>query len=132
MNEIKKNKPQISKKKNIDKKSDSKKQNLKLNLETLQNNLKEVQDENLRYLAEIDNLRKRFDKEREDTFKYAITEFANEIILVADNFERLKNSISPTKNDSNENVKPLLDGVDLIFKDFLSTLEKFDIKKIDC
>ena len=132
MNEIKKNKPQISKKKNIDKKSDSKKQNLKLNLETLQNNLKEVQDENLRYLAEIDNLRKRFDKEREDTFKYAVTEFANEIILVADNFTRVIESISLIKKENNDSVKPLIEGVDLIYKDFLKTLEKFEIKKIDC
>ena len=37
----------------------------------------------------------------------------------------------PVEN-SNDNVKPLIDGIDLIFKDFLKTLEKFEIKKIDC
>ena len=134
MDKLKKNKQQRAESnKNLDKTSNiKKKENLKNNFESLQNDLKKVKEDNLRYLAEIDNLRKRFDKEREDTFKYAITEFANEIILVADNFIRVIESISSINKDGNDNVKPLIDGIDLIFKDFLKTLEKFDIKRIDC
>ena len=134
MDNIKKNKPQVTEtNKDINKKPNiKKKQNLKINFENLQKDFKKVKEDNLRYLAEIDNLRKRFDKERDDTFKYAVTEFANEIILVADNFTRVMESISSINKDSNDNVKSLIDGVDLIFKDFLKTLEKFDIKKIDC
>ena len=60
------------------------------------------------------------------------TSGANEIILVADNFIRVIESISSINKDGNDNVKPLIDGIDLIFKDFLKTLEKFDIKRIDC
>ena len=134
MDKLKKNKQQTAESnKNLDKTSNiKKKENLKINFESLQNDLKKVKEDNLRYLAEIDNLRKRFDKEREDTFKYAVTEFANEIILVVDNFSRVMESISSINKNSNDNVKPLIDGIDLIFKDFLKTLEKFDIKKIDC
>ena len=134
MDKLKKNKQQREESnKNLDKTSNiKKKENLKINFKTLQNDLKKVKEDNLRYLAEIDNLRKRFDKEREDTFKYAVTEFANEIILVVDNFSRVMESISSINKNSNDNVKPLIDGIDLIFKDFLKTLEKFDIKKIDC
>ena len=134
MDKIKKNKSEVTEtNKNINKKLNiKKKKNLKVNFENLQKDFKKVKEENLRYLAEIDNLRKRFDKERDDTFKYAVTEFANEIILVADNFTRVMESISSINKDGNDNVKPLIDGVDLIFKDFLNTLEKFDIKKIDC
>ena len=134
MDKLKKNKQQRAESnKNLDKTSNiKKKENLKINFESLQNDLKKVKEDNLRYLAEIDNLRKRFDKEREDTFKYAVTEFANEIILVADNFIRVIESISSINKDGNDNVKPLIDGIDLIFKDFLKTLEKFDIKRIDC
>ena len=134
MDKLKKNKQQRTESnKNLDKTSNiKKKENLKINFESLQNDLKKVKEDNLRYLAEIDNLRKRFDKEREDTFKYAVTEFANEIILVVDNFIRVIESISSINKDSNDNVKPLIDGIDLIFKDFLKTLEKFDIKRIDC
>ena len=134
MDKLKKNKPQIKESnKNLNKKLNiKKKENLKINLESLQNEFKKAKETNLRLLAEIENLRKRFDKEREDTFKYAVTEFANEIILVVDNFIRVMESISSINKDSNDNVKPLIDGIDLIFKDFLKTLEKFDIKKIDC
>ena len=134
MDKIKKNKSQIKESnKNLNKKLNiKKKENLKINLESLQNEFKKAKETNLRLLAEIENLRKRFDREREDTFKYAVTEFANEIILVVDNFSRVMESISLIKKDNNDNVKPLIDGIDLIFKDFLKTLEKFDIKKIDC
>jgi len=134
MDKLKKNKPQIKESnKNLNKKLNIKKEeNLKINLESLQNEFKKAKETNLRLLAEIENLRKRFDKEREDTFKYAVTEFANEIILVVDNFSRVMESISSINKNSNDNVKPLIDGIDLIFKDFLKTLEKFDIKKIDC
>ena len=134
MDKLKKNKQQKAESnKNLDKTSNiKKKENLKINFKNLQNDLKKVKEDNLRYLAEIDNLRKRFDKEREDTFKYAVTEFANEIILVVDNFIRVIESISSINKDGNDNVKPLIDGIDLIFKDFLKTLEKFDIKRIDC
>ena len=125
MDKLKK-KPQ----KNKSNKNIKKKENI--NFENLKNDLNKAKEDNLRYLAEIDNLTKRFDKERESTFKYAITEFANEIILVADNFARVMDSISLIKKDNKDSVKPLIEGIELIFKDFLKTLEKFEIKQIDC
>ncbi len=134
MDKLKKNKPQTTEsKKNLNKKLNiDKKESSKISLKSLQNELKKAKEDNLRYLAEIDNLSKRFDREREDTFKYAVTEFANEIILVGDNFVRVIESISLIKKDDKDKVKPLIEGVDLIFKDFLKTLEKFEIKQIDC
>ena len=134
MDKLKKNKSQTTEsKKNLNKKLNiNKKESSKINLKSLQNELKKAKEDNLRYLAEIDNLSKRFDREREDTFKYAVTEFANEIILVADNFVRVIESISLINKDDKHKVKPLIEGVDLIFKDFLKTLEKFEIKQIDC
>ena len=134
MDKLKKHKSQTTEsKKNLNKKLNiNKKGSSKINLKSLQNELKKAKEDNLRYLAEIDNLSKRFDREREDTFKYAVTEFANEIILVADNFVRVIESISLIKKDDKDKVKPLIEGIDLIFKDFLKTLEKFEIKQIDC
>ena len=116
---------------NSDKKINIKKKHNKNNLKSLETELKKIKDDNLRHLAEIDNLRKRFDKEKEDIFRYAITDFANEIIVVVDNFERMKNNISSIYNKNDEKLKSLVDGIELTYKDFLSTLEKFDIKKID-
>ena len=52
--------------------------------------------------------------------------------MVADNFTRVMESISLIKKDNNDSVKTLTEGVNLIYKDFLRTLEKFEIKKIDC
>ena len=134
MDKLKKHKPQTTEsKKNLNKKLNiNKKKNLKSNWQSLQNELKKAKEDNLRYLAEIDNLTKRHDKERGDTFKYAVTEFANEIILVVDNFVRVIESISLIKKEDKDKVKPLIEGIDLIYKDFLKTLEKFEIKQIDC
>ena len=134
MDKLKKYKPQTTESKNNLNKplNINKKESSKINLKSLRNELKKAKENNLRHLAEIDNLTKRFNKEREDTFKYAVTEFANEIILVADNFVRVIESISLIKEDDKGKVKPLIEGVDLIFKDFLKTLEKFEIKQIDC
>ena len=134
MDKFKKHKAETTESKNnLNKQPNiNKKESSKINLKSLRNELKKAKENNLRYLAEIDNLTKRFDKEREDTFKYAVTEFANEIILVADNFVRVIESISLINKDDKDKVKPLIEGVDLIFKDFLKTLEKFEIKQIDC
>ena len=134
MDKFKKHKAETTESKNnLNKQPNiNKKESSKINLKSLRNELKKSKENNLRYLAEIDNLTKRFDKEREDTFKYAVTEFANEIILVADNFVRVIESISLINKDDKDKVKPLIEGVDLIFKDFLKTLEKFEIKQIDC
>ena len=134
MDKLKKYKPQTTESKNNLNKplNINKKESSKINLKSLRNELKKAKENNLRHLAEIDNLTKRFNKEREDTFKYAVTEFANEIILVADNFVRVIESISLINKDDKDKVKPLIEGVDLIFKDFLKTLEKFEIKQIDC
>ncbi len=134
MDKLKKNKPQKTEtKNNLNKKINiNKKESLKINLKSLQNELQKAKEDNLRYLAEIDNLTKRHDKERGDTFKYAVTEFANEIILVVDNFVRVIESISLIKKEDKDKVKPLIEGIDLIYKDFLKTLEKFEIKQIDC
>ena len=134
MDKFKKHKAETTESKNnLNKQPNiNKKESSKINLKSLRNELKKAKENNLRYLAEIDNLTKRFHKEREDTFKYAVTEFANEIILVADNFVRVTESISLINKDDKDKVKPLIEGVDLIFKDFLKTLEKFEIKQIDC
>ena len=126
MDQFKKNKLNINKsnKKKITKE--------KINyLKNLENQVTKLKDDNLRYAAEIDNLRKRFDKEKEDIYKYAITNFANEIILVVDNFERMLENVSSIDNKNNEKLKPVIEGIELTFKNFVSTLEKFEIKKID-
>ena len=68
-------------------------------------------------------------KEQSDALKYGIANFAKEIINIGDNIERAKSSISDDVR-SNDSIKSVVDGLDLIAQSTLSTFEKIGIKKI--
>ena len=97
------------------------------NLETidsLKKELSENKDKLLRSLAESENTRKQMEKIRIETNKYGVQPLAREILNVVDNFNRALN----LKDDNNE--KGLEEGLNLIQKEILSILEKFNVKKI--
>ena len=97
------------------------------NLETidsLKKKLSENKDKLLRSLAESENTRKQMEKIRIETNKYGVQPLAREILNVVDNFNRALN----LKDDNNE--KGLEEGLNLIQKEILSILEKFNVKKI--
>lgn len=77
-------------------------------------------------LADNENLRKRFEKEKEDLIKYSVSKFAKGILQVVDNIERALNNI-PDK----EEFKTVKDGIKITEKELLSILEKNNIKKIE-
>jgi len=81
----------------------------------------------LRSLAEGENVRRRTDREKKDTSKYAITNFAREIISVADNLNRALTSVSEEKMGQNEDLKNLFIGIQMTHSQFLSSLEQFNI-----
>ena len=90
----------------------------------------ELKDRLLRSLAEIENVRRRADKEREDTAKYAVSNFAREIVSVADNLRLTLESAQ--KGGQGEGVlKALLEGVEMTQRGLHSTLEKFGIRVVD-
>ena len=93
---------------------------LKLEIETLRDQL-------LRSLAEGENIRRRTDREKKDASKYAITNFAREIISVADNLNRALSSVSEEKMDQNEDLKNLFIGIQMTHAQFVSSLEQFNI-----
>ena len=96
------------------------------NLETidsLKKELSENKDKLLRSLAESENTRKQMEKIRIETNKYGVQPLAREILNVVDNFNRALN----LKDDNNE--KGLEEGLNLIQKEILSILEKFNVKK---
>lgn len=97
------------------------------NLETidfLKKELSENKDKLLRSLAESENTRKQMEKIRIETNKYGVQPLAREILNVVDNFNRALS----LKDDNNE--KGLEEGLNLIQKEILSILEKFNVKKI--
>ena len=99
---------------------------------TVEERLKETEEKLLRSLAEIENQRRRFEKEIKDAFDFGSFNFAKEILATLDNLQRAKEAI---KNDeslkTNKDLDKFLENITIIEKDLLSIFEKNRIKKID-
>ena len=99
---------------------------------SIEQKLKETEDKLLRSLAEIENQRRRFEKEIKDAFEFGSYNFAKESLAILDNLERAKNAI---KNDevlkSNKDLDKFLENISIIEKDLVSIFEKNRITKID-
>ena len=99
---------------------------------TSEEKLKETEEKLLRSLAEIENQRRRFEKEIKDAFEFGSFNFAKESLAILDNLQRAKDAI---KNDeklkSNEDLDKFLENINIIEKDLVSIFEKNRIKKIE-
>lgn len=93
--------------------------------------IKDLTDRLLRTAAEMDNIRKRTEREKADTIKYAITKFANDIVGMGDNFQRAISAVPAGAADSDPALKSLLDGVMLTEREFLSVLERHGVNRVD-
>ena len=91
----------------------------------------ELKARNLRLLADMENMRKRYEKEKEDAAKYALTKFAGDIVNVADNFERAVAAVPPGAAEADDALKSLVDGVNMTEREFINTLERHGVKRID-
>lgn len=99
-------------------------------IEKLNEEITSLKDQRLRAIAELENFRKRAEKDQSDALKYGISNFAKEIINIRDNIERAQSSIlDEAKN--NEAIKSVIEGIDLIAQSVVSTFEKIGIKKIE-
>lgn len=90
-----------------------------------------LNDKLLRALAEMENVRRRADRDKEDTAKYAIANFAREMLSVADNLRRALETIPAETRDKDETLKNLYVGVEMTERSMLGALEKFGVKRID-
>ena len=99
-------------------------------IEKLNEEITSLKDQRLRAIAELENFRKRAEKDQSDALKYGISNFAKEIINIRDNIERAQSSISDEAKN-NEAIKSVIEGIDLIAQSVVSTFEKIGIKKID-
>ena len=99
-------------------------------VQKLKEEIESLKDQRLRAVAELENFRKRAEKDQSDALKYGIANFAKEIINIGDNIERAKSSISEEVR-SNESIKSVVDGLDLIAQSTMATFEKIGIKKIE-
>ncbi len=89
--------------------------------------LTEQKDSVMRAIADADNARKRAQGEIDKARKFALEKFAGELLPVADNLERALQVANP----EDEAIKPIVDGVELTLKSFVSTIEKFGMSVID-
>lgn len=99
-------------------------------VDTLQGQVADLTDRLLRSHAEMDNMRKRAEREREETAKYAISKFARDIVGVADNFERAIQAVPAGAAEQDPALKGLVDGVSMTEREFLNVLEKHGVRRI--
>src|SRR5437588_2376842 len=92
----------------------------------------DLKDRLLRTLAEMENLRRRTEREVADARSYGVTNFARDILAVADNMERaLKALDDEIREKADAGVKALLDGVELTERELIKVMEKHGIRKIE-
>ena len=95
--------------------------------------LKTVQDKLLRTLAEMENQRRRFEKEKKEAFEFGGFNFAAESLLLIDNIDR---AIVSFKNDeslkNNKDLNKIIDGIEIVKKDLISIFKKNGIQPMEC
>jgi len=101
--------------------------------ETPEEKLKTTQDKLLRTMAEMENQRRRFEKEKQEAFEFGGFNFAAESLLLIDNIDR---AIVSFKNDeslkNNKDLNKIIDGIEIVKKDLVSIFKKNGIETIEC
>ncbi|MEE8535167.1 MAG: nucleotide exchange factor GrpE [Kiloniellales bacterium] len=97
----------------------------------LEAEMAQLKDQLLRALAETENLRRRGQREREETARYAAAPLIRDLLSVADNLRRALDSLPPDAALGDESLKPLLDGVEMTERELQSIFERHDIVKLD-
>jgi molecular chaperone GrpE len=96
----------------------------------LESQIKDLTDRLLRAHAEMDNIRKRAEREKADATKYAISKFARDVVGVADNFQRAVSAV-PADTERTAVLQSLLDGVTMTEREFLNVLERNGVRRLD-
>lgn len=99
--------------------------------ESIQEKLDESNDRLLRMAAEMENLRKRSLREKEDAIKYSITKFSRDIITVADDLERALESTNNIENLNIEDTKNLIEGIEITMKSLKQIFKRNGIERFD-
>ena len=101
--------------------------------ETAEDKLVIVQDKLLRTMAEMENQRRRFEKEKQEAFEFGGFNFASESLLLLDNIERAIMSFRNDENlKNNKDLNKIIDGIEVVKKDLVSIFKKNGIESIEC
>ena len=111
-------------------KDDEKSKEEKVEL-TPEDKIKELEEKLVRTLAEMENQRRRFEKEKDDAFEYGGFSFARESLNLIDNFNRARQSLENDEKIKNSDLlQKVLDHLDIIKKDLISIFKKNNIEEI--
>ena len=100
---------------------------------TLEEKILELEDKLARTFAEMENQRRRFEREKDEAFEYGGFTFAKEALNLIDNLERSKQILQNDETLKNsEALKKMLEHFDIINKDLISVFSRNNIKSIDC
>ena len=97
----------------------------------LQTELEAAKDQVLRAQAEMQNLRRRAERDVENAHKYALDKFVGELLPVVDNLERTIQTMNDNDNDNNDNFEVLSEGIELTLKSFQDVLARFKVEAVD-
>ena len=101
--------------------------------ETPEEKLQTIQEKLLRTMAEMENQRRRFEKEKQEAFEFGGFNFAAESLSLIDNIDR---AVSSFKNDeslkNNKDLDKVIDGIEVIKNDLISIFKKNGIEAIEC
>lgn len=90
----------------------------------------DLKDRLLRAHAEMDNIRKRSEREKADTQKYAVSRFAHDILTVGDNFQRAIDAVPAQAAEQDPALKSFLEGVTMTERELINVLERHGIKRM--
>ena len=100
-------------------------------LEALVAENSDMRDRLLRTMAEMENLRRRTEREKADTARYAISNFARDVLTVGDNLRRTIEHVPADAAAQDPALKSFLDGVELTERELLNVLERHGVTRID-
>ena len=101
--------------------------------ESTEDKLKAAEEKLLRTLAEMENQRRRFEKERQEAFEFGGYNFAKESLSLLDNIDRAINSFkNDEKLQNNKDLDKIIDGIEIVKKDLVSIFKKNGIEVIEC
>lgn len=101
-------------------------------VEALQAENAELKDRALRAIAEMENLRRRTSKEIKDARQYSVSSFARDMLTVSDNLRRALEALpEDDRKNADAGVASLIEGVEMIERDFLNQMEKNGVKKLE-
>jgi molecular chaperone GrpE len=91
----------------------------------------ELRDKHLRIIAEMENFRRRAERDKADGMKYAASEFGRDVISIADNLRRAIEAVPKDAVEQNAGLKTLLEGVEVTERELFKVLERHSITRFD-